>query len=114
MAEQETLHDGPTFDPAAHGLWQRFVDSGRINHGAWLRACASAEFVGTCRQCGAFVKPHPPEDLGDGRVDYEGVCVQCGQQMCAPGGRLPGTAQREIAAQRRAQRQQSGKGIKPT
>lgn len=81
--------DGPAFDPAQHGLWQRFVDGDQVAHGAWLRACAEHTFVGTCRVCGDYLTPAYPEQL-DGRTDYEARCrsERCGHTVVAPGGRL--------------------------
>lgn len=96
MARQETLTgDTPAFDPSQHGIWDRFVDAGDvINHAAWLRACAEGGFVGTCRACGDFLLPQPPDER-DGRHDYTAVCRSgndgpgkgCGHEVNAPGGR---------------------------
>lgn len=130
MAEQEPMTDAPRrrarvlgidVDPAQHGLWKRYVEAGRINHAAWLRAVAENGFVGTCRRCGSYLRPQPAHDHGNGRLDYTADCVNavvsenwpdgartvqgCGGVVCAPGGRLPGTAEREAAAAKAAARE---------
>jgi hypothetical protein len=88
MAEQETLHDErDAFDPLAHSLWNRFVDNAMVVHQAWLRACAEGGSVGTCRLCGAYLKPSYPDQVGQ-RHDYEAACVSCGHIVVAPGGRV--------------------------
>ena len=102
MADQETLPVQNAFNPAVHGLWKRFVDDGRINHGAWLRACAEGTWVGTCRRCGDYLVPLQPAERGRGHWEYEAACRTpavlstvdgvrrasgCGKTICAPGGR---------------------------
>lgn len=126
MADQETLADEPArhsrlfaVDPSQHGLWDRVVEAGRISHAAWLRAVAESGFVGTCRRCGSFLRPLPADDRGKGVFDYEAECVNahvstvaggvrtvsgCGHVLAAPGGRLPGTAERERKAEVAAKR----------
>lgn len=121
-------------DPAQHGLWDRMVEAGRISHQAWLRAVAESGFVGTCRRCGSYLRPRPADDRGSGVFDYEAECSNvhvstvdvrndvrtkvvvrervvagCGAVMVAPGGRLPGTAERESKAAAAAKRA-AGKG----
>lgn len=69
----------PPFDPTKHGLWDRYVTAGQdgeawIDHAAWMRACATGEFVGTCRQCGDYLVPVRPEDVTATRTDYEARC----------------------------------------
>jgi hypothetical protein len=97
--DQETLVDGipqGTFDPLAHSLWTRFVDNGRIEHGAWLRACAEGGFVGTCRLCGSYLRPRHPEQHGT-RTDYEAVCVSASCEhivLCVGGRTLARSSQR--------------------
>jgi hypothetical protein len=93
MADQETLPEtwagkAPPFNPAMHGLWKRFVDNGVVVHGEWMRAAAARELVGTCRVCGAHLRPRHPAEVGHPvRWEYEAECVSCGQIVCAPGGR---------------------------
>ena len=106
-------------DPSQHGLWTRVVEGGRISHPVWLRAVAEHGFVGTCRRCGHYLRPLPADDRGNGVFDYEAQCSNehststvdgrrqvsgCGQVMVAPGGRLPGTAERERKAAAAAKR----------
>lgn len=94
-------------DPLKAGLWNRYIDGDRINHAAWLRACASHEFVGTCRQCGSHLAPEQPVENA-GRTDYTAHCIigvqripvdgdgekkafrteGCGWEMTAAGGRI--------------------------
>lgn len=108
-----------TVDPSQHGLWDRVVSGGRILHEAWLRAVAEGAFVGTSRRCGAYLRPDAADDRGGGRFDYVARCTNesvsgatdgrysvagCGAEMCAPGGRLPGTADRERKAEAAAKR----------
>ncbi len=93
MADQETL-DGlghTLFDPMQHGLWRRYHDAdGRINEAAWLRAIASHEFVGTCRQCGAYLTPQRPEEVA-GRKDFEAHCQRSPTGFSIVDGRLVAT-----------------------
>lgn len=111
-------------DPSQHGLWDRIVEAGRISHPAWLRAVAESGFVGTCRRCGSYLRPLPADDRGGGSFDYEAQCTNehvstqdggkrsvsgCGTGIVAPGGRLPGTADRERKAAAAAKRG-TGKG----
>jgi hypothetical protein len=132
MPEQEpipgstTAKPPPLFevDPTQHGLWSRVVEAGRISHPVWLRAVAEGGFVGTCRRCGSYLRPLPADDRGNGLFDYEAQCENrhsstvadgvrtvagCGAVMVAPGGRLPGTADRERKAAAAAKRS-TGKG----
>lgn len=91
MAEQEAMTDGrEQHDPLVHGLWTRFVDNGRIVHGAWLRACAERSHVGTCRECGNYLAPVHPYEVRPGCFDYEYHCTDtaCGHTHNAPGGRM--------------------------
>lgn len=85
MSAQEPL----IHEPAAAGLWRRFVEDGAINHGQWMRACAEGGFVGEC-PCGDYLMPRRPEQVGSRRVDYSAVCRSggCDKEVCAPGGRL--------------------------
>jgi hypothetical protein len=86
--EQETL-DSPqaTHNPLDHSLWKRFVDNGQVVHSAWLRACAEGgAYVGTCRECGGYLKPRHPETVGR-RTDYEATCVSCSHGVLAPDGK---------------------------
>ena len=92
-----------TFDALEHGLWARFTDGDRINHGAWLRVRAEGGFVGTCRRCGDYLVPLAPYEHTDDRVDYEAHCRReivatmvggkrqvegCEWTLSAPGGRM--------------------------
>lgn len=105
MPDQETLPGTGRipFDPLDHGLYRHLVDSdGVIVHGAWLRACAAGEFVGTCRQCGDYLIPARPDEVTSQRIDYEAACRRrqtitvvdgvrrldgCGWRLIAAGGR---------------------------
>lgn len=98
MASQDTLPgtSGRTFNPMDHGLWKRFITDGEINHGAWLRARAEGQWVGTCRRCGDYLVPQSPQEHGN-RTDYEADCrnEKCGFVMMAPGGRVAGGSTRK-------------------
>lgn len=102
MAEQETLFGGeprgegrPPFNPADHGLWARYVDGdGSVNHAAWLRARATREHVGTCRECGNPLRPEAPYDAGGGRTAYEATCVSCARPVLAPAGKVRRSARK--------------------
>lgn len=74
-------------DPNRGGFYARYKDGDRVNHAAWLRACAEHGLVGTCRQCGNQLAPERPVD-NRGRVDYTARCVACPWEQTAPGGRL--------------------------
>lgn len=122
MTEQEHGNTGGrlfTVDPSKHGLWERVTEAGRISHQAWLRAVSENGFVGTCRRCGSYLRPRSADDRGNGVFDYEAECTNqhqstvaggersvagCGAVMVAPGGRLPGTAERERKAAAAAKR----------
>lgn len=72
------------------GLYRRYVDSqGEIIMAAWLRACAGAEVVGSCRECGGDLMPsRPTPGHGGGtRPDYLSVCRECGKELVAACGR---------------------------
>jgi len=88
MGEQETLVERVRFNALDHGLWERFKDGDRINHGAWLRARAEGAHVGTCRICGDYLIPAAPYEHTDGRVDNEAHCRACTATVNAPGGRI--------------------------
>jgi hypothetical protein len=105
MAEQESLDVAGQFSALQHGLYKRMVDdAGRIIHTAWMRACAEQMFVGTCRNCGAYLLARPPEQVNDKRTDYEATCMRCGRVILAP----CGVVFRRSAI--RAERPRSGKG----
>lgn len=89
MSDQETLPGTvPEHDPDVHSLWTRFVDDGQVRDVLWLNAVEAAEFVGTCRECGGFLKPHKPIRVSKNRFDYEAECVQCGQEVVCPDGKV--------------------------
>lgn len=79
MAEDGAL----IFDPLTAGLFRQYVTDHMIDHGRWLRAVAEHAFVGECRNCGAKLRPEPPEDHG-GIKWYEAACVSCGKIVAAP------------------------------
>lgn len=98
-------------NPDEHGLFAEVMQGDRINHAAWMRACATHSFVGTCRRCGQPLIPRRPHDIQRGEVmctDYEAECSNqivgrieptedggkrravtgCGATVCAPNGHL--------------------------
>ena len=89
MADQETLPspNGQPFNALEHGLWDRFKDGDHINHAAWMRACAEGAFVGSCRLCGAYLRPSYPDAVGN-RTDYQAACSGCSWAFNAPSGRI--------------------------
>lgn len=81
----------PTTATGHDGLWRRYVAAGEVLHAAWLHARSAGEWVGTCRLCGDYLIPLPPDEHA-GRIDYEAACRnrQCRYVLLAPGGRVMG------------------------
>jgi hypothetical protein len=71
-------------------------DGYAVNEGAWLRARAAGEIVGTCRACGnGYLEPlptpprhHENAEMVDVNWSYGAVCTKCGHEVAAPNGHV--------------------------
>lgn len=71
---------------AQRGLYPRFLNAdGTIVTWAWNRAAELGEHLGTCRDCGGYLKADPTTQSG--RINwYSGYCTNCNKQLAAPNG----------------------------
>lgn len=81
--------------PGRGGIWRTYllVDSTAVNAAPWAHAVATGQLVGTCRECGGYLAPGKPYQVG--RVAwYPAECVGatpagtgCGAELATAGPR---------------------------
>ncbi|MBM0275114.1 hypothetical protein [Micromonospora tarensis] len=73
--------------PGRGGIWRKFLLPGRtINAAPWLDALAQHHPVGTCRDCGGYLKPGKPyRPAGSTRDWYPATCDTCKADTAAAG-----------------------------